>query len=80
MCIRDRNEIRINLEAHMGRTIDVQIFDARGMIVREQHLENLVISQPVFDLDHFENGLYVIAIQVEGFRTVARKFIVEKGF
>ncbi len=75
-----KNEIRINLEAHMGRPVDVQIFDARGMIVEQQHFENLSISQPVFDLEKFGNGLYVISVQVEGFRTTARKFIVEKGF
>ena len=75
-----KNEIRINLEPHIGRKIDLQIFDARGTVIQNIHFDNLEIAQPVFDLEKFENGLYVISIQVDGFKTVARKFIVEKGF
>jgi len=75
-----KNEIRINLESHIGRKVDLQIIDGRGGVVEERHFEKLETAQPVFDLNKYENGLYIMTVQIDGFKTISRKFIVEKGF
>ncbi len=74
-----KDEIRVNLEQYLGRNIKIQIFDARGVLQDFQAFESLEEVQPIFDLHHFENGLYWMVIEVEGFSRLTRKFVVEKA-
>jgi len=73
-----KDEMSINLKQYISKNVNVQIYDSRGVLMEEKYFENLEIAQPVFDLVKYENGLFVVAIKVEGFKMISKKFIVEK--
>ena len=72
--------IHINLASFIGEDVSIQILDARGVLMMEKDLMQLNEGVQTFELDEYLSGLYLMTINVEGKRMVAKQFVVMKEY
>jgi len=72
-----RDRINLQLASLSGKQGSIQIYNAFGQMVQsfpETRFDREVVS---IDLDRYENGIYLMIIQVDKFPLVSRRFVVE---
>ncbi len=72
-----RDRIHLRFPSISGKTSQVQVFNTFGQRV---HLfSNISFEKETIsiDLGRFENGVYLMAVQVDGLALVSRRFVVE---
>ena len=72
-------DLFINLKQYIYKNINLQIYDPRGRLMENKNYDNLENDKVVINLNNYQNGWYLLAIQIDGFKTITKKFIVEKG-
>ncbi|HHH50718.1 MAG TPA: T9SS type A sorting domain-containing protein [Saprospiraceae bacterium] len=71
-------EIFVAIKQLAGRKGTLKIINTLGEVQHELDLEKTTTELVSFDLNGYVNGLYIIAIDVEGKRKITRKFVVAK--
>jgi len=72
------NAISIALKRYLGKDVSVAIKDQLGRTMYQKELVNLSTPTHPISLLDFENGLYIVQVQVAGQKMVAKKLIVSK--
>ena len=77
MCIRDRNEINIELPNDLESKFQIEIFNQIGQQVYSgSSISNI---KETIRVDNFENGLYVIQINFEEkYAPLAQRIVIAK--
>lgn len=73
-------KVHINLQPYLGENMSIQIFDARGVLMEEKNIYQLVENIQTFELDDYTNGLYLFAIQVQGQKLITKPFVVSRDY
>ncbi len=70
----------VNLDPFLGQKLDIQIFDARGVLMLNKEVDqnNSAIHQ--IDLANYNNGLYLVALKVNGLKMETKQFIVARKY
>ena len=72
-----RNKVNIQLPDFDFQEGTVHIYNIFGQLIYTTSISQLNQGILSIDLDGFENGIYVMAIQVNGLSLVSRQFVVE---
>jgi hypothetical protein len=70
----------VNLKPFLEKDIQIQIFDAQGVLRVEKNME---YSQEVLhriELENFVNGLYLITVKVANQKMITRPFVVSSPY
>ncbi len=70
--------VHFDLTAFAGRTAVVQIYNLQGQLIEQTHVDELPSSPLEYQVGQYHNGLYLAAIQIEGFGVKMGEFVVEK--
>ncbi|MEM6965279.1 MAG: acetylxylan esterase [Bacteroidota bacterium] len=70
------DRIFVNLKPFAGREIQMQIFDARGVLMEERNIDALGATTQNFDLKNYTNGLYILTTKPEGLGMITKQFII----
>ena len=73
-----QNDINVNLEKFEGQRALIQIFDARGILVKRHQVESASLDAEQVSLKGLVNGLYLIAIKLEEHKLITKPFMVKK--
>lgn len=73
-----QNEININLKAFADQRALIQIFDARGVLVKTHQVEAASTEAERIDLAGLANGLYLITIKLDEHRLITKPFNIKK--
>lgn len=74
-----KQQVFINLKKFIGKNAQVQLYDARGVLMKNLDLENIENNLLEIDLTNYNNGFYMISIKVEGQKRIVEKLIIENG-
>lgn len=66
-------EVMINLQAYMGHETNIRLFNSNGQLLESMTIEEVQASRLELTMDPYQDGLYLIQIQVEGFKTLTKK-------
>lgn len=72
-----KDRVYVNLKSFEGKKGNIQIYDARGVLMEERNIDAIQNNLEAFDVKKYVNGLYLIAIKIEGQRLITRQFLVK---
>jgi|GEM_PF-1100534 len=73
-----KNEINIDLTSFLGQTTLIQIYDARGVLIKTQPINKVGEDPEKIYLDGIKNGLYIVTMKFDRHRLIAKSFVVNK--
>ncbi|MCP3928655.1 MAG: T9SS type A sorting domain-containing protein [Bacteroidetes bacterium] len=73
-----KDELFVSMKPFTGRSANIQIFDSHAVRKAVFQLDEAGEELLRIPLDGYRNGIYMMLIQAEGKRKIARRFIVEK--
>ena len=74
-----KDKIFVNLKKFLGKKVIIKMYDARGILQTERKLDKVVNELLRISLGDYNNGFYMMSIEVEGQKRVLEKVIIEKG-
>jgi hypothetical protein len=72
------NELRLDLKEHIGRSADVRIHDQAGKEMLNTRINHISSETSKLDVSMFFEGIYIIAIQVDGQSPMSQCFVVNR--
>ena len=75
-----QEKLFINLEPFLEKNTQIQIFDARGVEMTTKSIENNLEPIQKIDMSNYNNGLYFIAIKIDGQKIITRQFVVARTY
>lgn len=70
------DELQIELKEYIGKSADVEIFNEVGKKMMKEKINRISSETTRFDISHFENGMYMVSILVDGVKPMTQCFIV----
>ena len=74
------DQLYVNLEPYLNQNLNLQIFDARGVeVMSKEYIQNEIGVHQI-DLKDYTNGVYLIAVKVNGLKLTTRQFVVARTY
>jgi len=73
-----RHQININLKEFAGQEALIQIYDARGVVVKEQQVDAVSEYPEQMELKGLVNGLYLISVKLDRQKLITKQFSIKK--
>ena len=74
------DDVFINLRPYIGQNCDIQIHDLLGHQMLHQQVSDIPIDPIKLDLAAFQNGLYMLTVQVGSLKRRSTKIVVGKKY
>lgn len=71
-------ETFVDLDAYLGQKANIRIFNSAGQLVDMLEIDEVQIPTQRLEMNQYQNGLYLIQIQAEGFEMVTKKLTLMK--
>lgn len=71
-------ETFVDLSAYLGHNTNIRIFNSAGQLVDLVEIDEVQVPTQRLKMDQYQNGLYLIQVQAEGFETVTKKLTLMK--
>ena len=72
-----QNEINVNLKSFVGEKAVIQIFDARGILVKTHEVDAASTHPERIELKGLVNGLYLMTVKLEGQKLISKPFSIK---
>ena len=73
-----QDEIHVNLKPFEGQAALIQIFDARGTLVKTHQVDVASTYPERIELEGIVNGLYLMTVKLDGRRLISQPFSIKK--
>ncbi|MFK7810581.1 MAG: HYR domain-containing protein [Saprospiraceae bacterium] len=70
----------VDLKKYVGKAVDIEIYNALGMLKEKCSFDNLAEAILAFQLAEYENGFYVVSVQVEKRKRMVKAVVVGRGY
>ena len=74
-----KDKVFINLKNFIGKNTTVQMYDARGVLQIERSINEIENTLLEIDVANYNNGFYMISIDIEGQKRMVEKIVIENG-
>lgn len=71
-------ETFVDLSDYQGKKANIRIFSSTGQFLKRVEIDEVQVPTQLLQLDQYQNGLYLIQIEAEGFEMVTKKLTLMK--
>jgi hypothetical protein len=72
------SELNVNLSEYTGKAVDIQLYNAFGKVMSNQHIDNVSNAVIQLDVNDFAAGQYLIRVSSEGKRDATQQVVIQK--